>query len=140
MTAQGTGGALTGSMLTTVCGLGVLYIAVIPLIAEFGLLLALGVLYAYLASILVLPATVVVWHYLETDLLAGIGDYMKNRRPASVGGCSRRVAEVDRSTGRPLIEDIEVVQHEAGEAGPDEEVNVLDKDVTAEPVENPYKG
>ncbi|CAI49656.1 RND superfamily permease [Natronomonas pharaonis DSM 2160] len=79
VTAQGTGGALTGSMLTTVCGLGVLYIAVIPLIAEFGLLLALGVLYAYLASILVLPATVVVWHYLETDLLAGVGDYITNR-------------------------------------------------------------
>ncbi len=66
VTAQGTGGALTGSMLTTVCGLGVLYIAIIPLIAEFGLLLALGVLYAYLASILVLPSVIVVWHALET--------------------------------------------------------------------------
>ena len=65
-TAQGTGGALTGSMLTTVCGLGVLYLALIPLIAEFGLLLALGVLYAYLASLLVLPSTIVVWHTLET--------------------------------------------------------------------------
>ena len=66
VTAQGTGGALTGSMLTTVCGLGVLYIAVIPLIAEYGLLLALGVLYAYLASILVLPSVIVVWFSLES--------------------------------------------------------------------------
>jgi len=66
ITAQGTGGALTGSMLTTVCGLGVLYIAVIPLIAEFGLLLALGVLYAYLASVLVLPSVIVVWFAVET--------------------------------------------------------------------------
>jgi predicted RND superfamily exporter protein len=65
-TAQGTGGALTGSMLTTVCGLGVLYLALIPLIAEFGLLLALGVFYAYLASLLVLPSTIVVWHAVET--------------------------------------------------------------------------
>ncbi|WP_299236082.1 efflux RND transporter permease subunit [Natronomonas sp.] len=66
VTARGTGGALTGSMLTTVCGLGVLYVAIIPLIADFGLLLALGVLYAYLASILVLPSVIVVWHALET--------------------------------------------------------------------------
>ena len=65
ITARGTGGALTGSMLTTVCGLGVLYLALIPLIAEYGLLIALSVGYAYLASILVLPSTIVVWHRLE---------------------------------------------------------------------------
>lgn len=65
VTVRGTGGALTGSMLTTVTGIGVLYLALIPLIAEFGLLIALGVLYAYLASILILPATIVVWVQLE---------------------------------------------------------------------------
>ncbi|MFV8836758.1 MMPL family transporter, partial [Aquisalimonas sp. APHAB1-3] len=37
VTAQGTGGALTGSMLTTVSGLGVLALALIPLIVEYGL-------------------------------------------------------------------------------------------------------
>ena len=68
VTAQGTGGALTGSMLTTVCGLGVLYIAIIPLIAEFGLLLALGVLYAYLASVLVLPSVIVAWFAFEARM------------------------------------------------------------------------
>jgi predicted RND superfamily exporter protein len=73
-TAQGTGGALTGSMLTTVCGLGVLYLALIPLIAEFGLLLALGVFYAYLASLLVLPSTIVVWHALETRVVPQLRD------------------------------------------------------------------
>ncbi|MBZ6494066.1 efflux RND transporter permease subunit [Natrinema longum] len=65
VTVRGTGGALTGSMLTTVCGLGVLYLALIPLIMEFGLLLALGVFYAYLTSILLLPSTIVVWDRLE---------------------------------------------------------------------------
>jgi len=54
-------GALTGSMLTTVCGLGVLWLAVIPLLRDFGVLLALGVLYAYLCSILLVPSLVVVW-------------------------------------------------------------------------------
>ena len=73
ITIQGTGGALTGSMLTTMCGLGVLYLAVIPLIMEFGLLLALGVLYAYLASVLILPSTIVVWFVAERRLLAWLG-------------------------------------------------------------------
>ncbi|MWV40101.1 MMPL family transporter [Natrialba sp. INN-245] len=67
VTVRGTGGALTGSMLTTVCGLGVLYFALIPLIMEFGMLLALGVFYAWLCSILVLPSTVVVWDRLENE-------------------------------------------------------------------------
>ena len=61
ITIAGTGGALTGSMLTTVCGLGVLFLAVIPLLRDFGVLLALGVLYAYLCSILLVPSLVVVW-------------------------------------------------------------------------------
>ncbi|MBS3760175.1 MAG: MMPL family transporter [Halodesulfurarchaeum sp.] len=63
---HGTGGAMTGSMLTTVSGLGVLYLALIPVIAEFGLLLALGVLYAYLSAILVLPSVIVLWERVET--------------------------------------------------------------------------
>ncbi|MGQ3410636.1 efflux RND transporter permease subunit [Natrinema sp. LN54] len=65
VTVRGTGGALTGSMLTTVCGLGVLYLALIPMIMEFGLLLALGIFYAYLTSIFLLPSTIVVWDRLE---------------------------------------------------------------------------
>ncbi|ARS90900.1 efflux RND transporter permease subunit [Natrarchaeobaculum aegyptiacum] len=65
VTVRGTGGALTGSMLTTVTGLGVLYLALIPLIMEFGLLLALGVFYAWLTSLLVVPSTIVVWDRLE---------------------------------------------------------------------------
>lgn len=65
VTVRGTGGALTGSMLTTVCGLGVLYLALIPMIMEFGLLLALGIFYAYLTSIFVLPSAIVIWDRLE---------------------------------------------------------------------------
>ena len=61
VTIRGTGGALTGSMLTTVTGLGVLWLAVIPLIQDFGALLGLGVFYAYLCSIVLVPSLVVVW-------------------------------------------------------------------------------
>ncbi|USZ68398.1 MMPL family transporter [Halorussus salilacus] len=60
-TLVGTGGALTGSMLTTVFGIGVLVLAVFPAIGQFGLLTALSVVYAYLASILVLPSVLVTW-------------------------------------------------------------------------------
>ena len=70
VTVRGTGGALTGSMLTTVTGLGVLYLALIPLIQEFGILLALGVLYAYLSAIFFLPSLIVVWERYAPARLA----------------------------------------------------------------------
>ncbi|AFZ71366.1 efflux RND transporter permease subunit [Natronobacterium gregoryi] len=63
-TVRGTGGALTGSMITTVSGLGILYVALIPVLIEFGLLLALGVFYAWLSAIVVLPSAIVVWDRL----------------------------------------------------------------------------
>jgi len=58
-TIAGTGGALTASMLTTVFGIGMLATALIPLIREFGILLVLGVFYAYLASIVLVPPAIV---------------------------------------------------------------------------------
>jgi len=69
-TVRGTGGALTGSMLTTVSGLGVLWLAISPILGQFGLLIALSVLYSYLASILVLPTTLVLW---DRYVAAGAG-------------------------------------------------------------------
>jgi predicted RND superfamily exporter protein len=60
-TIVGTGGALTGSMLTTVFGVGVLVLALNPAVGVFGLLTALSVVYAYLVSLFVLPSVLVVW-------------------------------------------------------------------------------
>ncbi|GAB6862752.1 RND family transporter [Haloplanus litoreus] len=57
----GTGGALLGSVLTTVFGIGVLVLSVFPAIGDFGLLTALSVIYAFLSSLLVLPSALVVW-------------------------------------------------------------------------------
>jgi predicted RND superfamily exporter protein len=59
---RGTGGALTGSLLTTVGGVGVLVLAVNPAIGVFGLLTMLSVCYAYLSSVYVLPSVLVCWH------------------------------------------------------------------------------
>ena len=66
-TVRGTGGALLGSVLTTVFGIGVLALAVFPAIGQFGILTALSVAYAFLTSLLVLPSVLVVWDRLTND-------------------------------------------------------------------------
>lgn len=66
ITVRGTGGALTGSMITTTSGLGVLYVALIPVLVEFGLLIALGVFYSWLSSLVVLPSMIVVWNRVRS--------------------------------------------------------------------------
>jgi len=67
-TVRGTGGALLGSMLTTVSGIGVLALAVFVSIQQFGLLTGLSVFYAFLTSVIVLPSVLVIWdHYVLQD-------------------------------------------------------------------------
>ena len=61
ISVRGTGGALAGSMVTTTSGTGVLVLAVVPILGQFGLLIALSVLYSFTASILVLPTSIVIW-------------------------------------------------------------------------------
>jgi predicted RND superfamily exporter protein len=60
-TVAGTGAALFGSMLTTSFGIGVLVLAILSVLGQFGVLTALSVVYSFLASILVLPSALVVW-------------------------------------------------------------------------------
>jgi predicted RND superfamily exporter protein len=65
---RGTGGALTGSMLTTTTGIGVLVLAVTPILGQFGALTALSILYSYLTAVLVTPSLIVVWErYLPLE-------------------------------------------------------------------------
>ncbi len=61
ITLSGTGGALTGSMLTTSIGAGALVLAITPVLGNFGLLMAISVFYSYLTAIFVLPPTLFVW-------------------------------------------------------------------------------
>lgn len=60
-TLRGTGGALTGSMLTTAGGTGALALAITPVLGQFGLLMAISVVYSYVTAMVVLPSTLVVW-------------------------------------------------------------------------------
>jgi predicted RND superfamily exporter protein len=57
----GTGGALLGSAATTVGGFGTLAIAIFPALQQFGIITGITIVYAFLASVLVLPSLLVVW-------------------------------------------------------------------------------
>jgi len=57
----GTGGALLGSAATTVGGFGVLAFAILPPLQQFGIITGLTIIYAFLASVLVLPSLLVLW-------------------------------------------------------------------------------
>jgi len=73
-TVRGTGGALTGSMFTTVFGIGVLVLAVFPAIGNFGLLTALSVVLSYLTSLIVLPSVLVLWARYDRRVNGGTAD------------------------------------------------------------------
>jgi predicted RND superfamily exporter protein len=60
-TVTGTGGALLGSAATTVGGFGTLVVAILPALQQFGIITALTIIYAFLASVLVLPSLLVLW-------------------------------------------------------------------------------
>jgi predicted RND superfamily exporter protein len=60
-TVRGTGGALLGSMLTTATGMGVLALAITPVLGQFGVVTALAITLSFLASIVVTPSALVVW-------------------------------------------------------------------------------
>ncbi|QKY19894.1 MMPL family transporter [Halolamina sp. CBA1230] len=64
----GTGGALLGSAATTVGGFGVLIFAILPPLQQFGQITGLTIIYAFLASVLVLPSLLAVWtRYVGPD-------------------------------------------------------------------------
>ncbi len=60
-TLSGTGGALMGSMLTTALGTGALALAITPVLGDFGLLMALSVVYSFATSIVALPPAMLLW-------------------------------------------------------------------------------
>jgi len=64
----GTGGALLGSAATTAGGFGVLAFALLPALQQFGIITAITIVYAFLASVFVLPSLLAVWtRYLGPD-------------------------------------------------------------------------
>ncbi|MCU4752818.1 MMPL family transporter [Halobacteria archaeon AArc-curdl1] len=60
-TLRTTGGALTGSAVTTILGFGVLLAATVPLLQQFGIVTALTIGYAFLVAVLGLPTLLRIW-------------------------------------------------------------------------------
>jgi predicted RND superfamily exporter protein len=60
-TIVGTGGALLASALTTASGFGVLVLALVPSLRRFGLVTGTTIVFAFLASVLVLPSLLRLW-------------------------------------------------------------------------------
>lgn len=67
-TLQGTGGGITGSMITTAGGVFSLVLSVTPMLAEFGVLMAIAVVYSYLGAVIVLPPTLLLWERYFGDV------------------------------------------------------------------------
>lgn len=71
ITLSGTGGALLGSMLTTSLGTGALALAITPVLGDFGLLMAISVVYSFVFTIVALPPAVLLWEQYQ-DVWTGI--------------------------------------------------------------------
>ena len=86
-TVRGTGGALAGSMLTTTFGIGVLVLALLSVLGQFGVLTALSIVYSFLASLVVLPSALVIWDRLVNgDPDVPMGDVDTSPGPSEPGG------------------------------------------------------
>ncbi|WP_439027906.1 efflux RND transporter permease subunit [Haloarchaeobius sp. DT45] len=73
----GTGGALASSAATTAGGFGVLTVAILPFLQQFGLITALTIVFAFVASVVVLPSLLVLWTrfvHPETLAVEGAGE------------------------------------------------------------------
>lgn len=62
---KGTGGALFGSMVTTVFGIGSLTLAITPLLGQFGIIISIGIFYSFLFSVLMLPSLFRIYYSIN---------------------------------------------------------------------------
>jgi predicted RND superfamily exporter protein len=95
-TVTGTGGALLGSAATTVGGFGTLAIAILPILQQFGIITGLTIIYAFLASVLVLPALLVLW----TRYFGPSGYFPEDEETADDAGATPATDGGDESTVR----------------------------------------
>ncbi|NIB99237.1 MMPL family transporter [Halobacterium sp. R2-5] len=61
-TVSGTGGALLASALSTAGGFGVLVFALVPSLRRFGAVTGTAIVFAFVASVLVLPSLLSLWY------------------------------------------------------------------------------
>jgi predicted RND superfamily exporter protein len=93
-TVTGTGGALLGSAATTVGGFGVLAFAILPPLQQFGIITGMTIIYAFLASVLVLPSLLVLWtKYFGPETALSPAEDGVTKPAASDGG---RIEDADQ--------------------------------------------
>jgi predicted RND superfamily exporter protein len=61
-TVRVTGGALLASAASTAAGFGVLVLALVPSLRRFGAVTSTAIAFAFVASVLVLPSLLALWH------------------------------------------------------------------------------
>jgi predicted RND superfamily exporter protein len=66
-TVSGTGGAVLASAVTTAGGFGVLTFALVPSLQRFGLVTGSAIVYAFVASVVVLPSLLVLWDRVGSE-------------------------------------------------------------------------
>ncbi|GAB6878793.1 hypothetical protein JCM17823_10670 [Halorubrum gandharaense] len=101
-TLSGTGGALTGSMLTTALGTGSLALAVTPVLGDFGLLMAMSVVYSFVAAIVALPPALFLWDRFSSAgprRNGGSGNGAGGGGAGAGGGAGGDVAGAGNGTG-----------------------------------------
>ena len=97
-TVTGTGGALLGSATTTIGGFGTLALAILPVLQQFGVITGLTILYAFLASVLVLPSVLVRWtRYFGADVT--VEPHRTNAWTVTAGDGGRPVTGVESREG-----------------------------------------
>ncbi|MFC6954367.1 efflux RND transporter permease subunit [Halorubellus litoreus] len=66
-TSTGTGSALFSSAMTTAAGFGVLSFALLPALRQFGIVLAIGIVYSFVASVYVQPSLLELWSRYRSE-------------------------------------------------------------------------
>ena len=98
----GTGGALLGSAATTVGGFGVLVFAILPPLQQFGKITGLTIIYAFLASVLVLPSLLAVWtRFVRPDAFGSTAS--TDDDGPTTGGAGGGTAIADRRLARSVV-------------------------------------
>jgi hydrophobe/amphiphile efflux-3 (HAE3) family protein len=126
-TVIGTGGALLSSATTTAAGFAVLLVAILPFLQSFGLITALTIVFAFLASVFVLPSLLVVW-------VRFVGDEAVTATDATDDLVSAAVAE-DGSVSAAVSED-GPISPDVSEDGPISPAVSEDGSVSATPTED----
>jgi hypothetical protein len=99
-TLTGTGGALLSSAATTASGFAVLLVAILPFLQSFGLITALTIVFAFLASVFVLPSLLVIWaRFVSRDAVSGRPDTSADTESHSDSAGGNR--EATRTIHRP---------------------------------------